>query len=452
MDTLLIITTFIPLASAGLIALCAGAGREAVRAIALVSTLLTLGCAAWLAASAPSSEELAKQAEAVEKTAAESKRAIAEDVAAELRRTFGVKGVSETPAAEEFEGLYHDPLGLGFFHDPGPLELPVYKADPIELDVFPRPPDWLNYQQRVVPISEDFTLDHIGAIKEELGEQQPEIPSGEFAVSDYAWMPLGSPVDIRFSLGLDGLSVWLYALSALLLVTSVLVSWNAISQRPALFYGMLLLLQTGCLGVFAARDILLFYVFFEFTLIPLFFLIGIWGSDQRRYAAIKFFLFTLAGSVLTLLGLLAIVIWNYFYSGTSLISFSIPEITQNLGATPIPISIQIWIFFALFAGFAVKVPLFPLHTWLPLAHTEAPTAGSVILAGVLLKIGTYGFLRFNMPMLPAATAELSPLLLWLSVAGDRSLPDCFTQRYGSIEIGNRGGIIVEGTRLHAPLD
>jgi NADH-quinone oxidoreductase subunit M len=170
--------------------------------------------------------------------------------------------------------------------------------------------------------------------------------------------------------------------------------------------------------VFAARDIILFYVFFEATLIPLFFLIGIWGSEQRRYAAVKFFLYTLAGSVLTFLGLLAIVLWDYFHAGQGVLRFSIVELTESLQASPLrPVSLQVLVFIALFAGFAIKVPLFPLHTWLPLAHVQAPTAGSVILAGVLLKIGTYGFVRFSLPMLPEASALAMPWILWLSVAG-----------------------------------
>jgi NADH-quinone oxidoreductase subunit M len=180
---------------------------------------------------------------------------------------------------------------------------------------------------------------------------------------------------------------------------------------------MLLMLEFGCLGVFAARDIMLFYVFFEFTLIPLFFLIGIWGSEDRRYAAIKFFLFTLAGSLLTFLGLLAIVIWHKQHSGQAYLTFSIADLTTYLQQNPMPAKMQLWVFLALFAGFAIKVPLFPLHTWLPLAHVQAPTAGSVILAGVLLKIGTYGFARFSIPMLPQAAVECMPWILWLSVAG-----------------------------------
>ncbi len=239
-----------------------------------------------------------------------------------------------------------------------------------------------------------------------------------FAASDYPWFAAaGIPLDIRFSVALDGLGLWLFALTALLLLVSVLISWDSITEQQSLYYPLLLVLGTGMLGVFVARDIILFYLFFEFTLVPLFFLIGIWGSDNRRYAAIKFFLFTLAGSVLTLLGLLAIVLWDWNNGGGRPMTFSIPELTAHLQAHAMPFHLQVWLFVALFAGFAIKVPLFPLHTWLPLAHVEAPAAGSVLLAGVLLKIGTYGFLRFNLPMLPDATAASMPWLLWLSVAG-----------------------------------
>jgi NADH-quinone oxidoreductase subunit M len=242
---------------------------------------------------------------------------------------------------------------------------------------------------------------------------------GEYAVTDLAWVggQADSLLDIRFSVGLDGLGVWLFGLSALLMVTAVLVSWEAIDDRAGLFYGMLLLLECGCLGVFAARDVILFYVFFEFTLIPLFFLIGIWGSEERRYAAMKFFLYTLAGSVLTFLGLLGIVLWDFYHAGGSSIRFSIPDLTASLQSHPIEPSLQLLIFAALFAGFAIKVPLFPVHTWLPLAHVQAPTAGSVILAGILLKIGTYGFVRFSIPMLPDAAVAAMPWVLWLSVLG-----------------------------------
>jgi NADH-quinone oxidoreductase subunit M len=237
-----------------------------------------------------------------------------------------------------------------------------------------------------------------------------------FCVVDVPWLGVHSAWDIRFSVGLDGLGLWLFGLSALLLVTCVLVSWEAIDRNEPLFYAMLLLLECGCLGVFAARDIILFYVFFEFTLIPLFFLIGVWGSEQRQLAARKFFLFTLVGSVLTFLSLLAIVLWDYRH--TAELTFSIPELTRSLQVNPLrPMGWQVAVFFGLFAGFAVKVPLFPLHTWLPLAHVQAPTAGSVFLAAILLKIGTYGFVRFNIAMLPEATVACMPLMLWLAVAG-----------------------------------
>jgi NADH-quinone oxidoreductase subunit M len=241
-----------------------------------------------------------------------------------------------------------------------------------------------------------------------------------FAATDFAWLgPMAPSIDVRFSVGLDGLSLWLFALTSLLMVVAILVSWESIRDRASLYYRLLLVLETGMLGVFVARDIILFYVFFEFTLIPLFFVIGIWGGPERRWASMKFFLFTFAGSVLTLLGLLTIVAWCYFHSTDAApkLTFSIPAVTRALGDHPIERVWQFWIFAALFAGFAIKVPLFPLHTWLPLAHVEAPTAGSVLLAGVLLKLGTYGFARFNLPMLPQATAALMPWLLGISVAG-----------------------------------
>ncbi|MCE5268340.1 MAG: NADH-quinone oxidoreductase subunit M [Planctomycetaceae bacterium] len=246
-----------------------------------------------------------------------------------------------------------------------------------------------------------------------------ECPEGGFAYNDFTWA--GSLLDVHFHIALDGLSLWLFALTALLMVVAVLVSWEAIAERTSLYYRLLLILETGMLGVFVARDIILFYVFFEFTLVPLFFLIGIWGGPERRRAAAKFFLFTFAGSVLTLLGLLSIVLWNYYEPSVDpalrSLTFSIPDLTEALRNHPMDPTLQIWVFLALFAGFAIKVPLWPLHTWLPLAHVEAPTAGSVILAGVLLKVGAYGFARFNVAMLPQATAALMPWLLWLSLAG-----------------------------------
>jgi NADH-quinone oxidoreductase subunit M len=240
-----------------------------------------------------------------------------------------------------------------------------------------------------------------------------------FARIDVPWLT-GGVFDVRLSLGLDGLSLWMFGLSALLSVTAVFVSWDAVKERPVGFYGLLLVLEAAMLGVFAARDLLLFYVFFEFTLVPLFFLIGIWGHEERRKAAVKFFVYTLAGSLLTFLGLLTIVLWNTFHTGT--VTFDIESLTDATMLHPLPMTaeggwLQLVVFLALLAGFAVKVPIVPLHTWLPLAHVEAPTGGSVDLAGVLLKIGIYGFLRFSMPMLPEATAAAAPWLFALGVVG-----------------------------------
>jgi NADH-quinone oxidoreductase subunit M len=244
------------------------------------------------------------------------------------------------------------------------------------------------------------------------------IGAAQFAVTEFAWLGwTGAPIDVRFSVGLDGLSLWLFALTALLGLVAVLVSWEAIREQGGRFYRLLLVLQAGMLGVFCARDIILFYLFFEFTLIPLFFVIGIWGHEERQFAAMKFFLFTLAGSLLTFLGLLTIVLWDHYLTPGGPLTFSIPQLTQDLAARPLPQSVQLWVFLALFAGFAIKVPLFPLHTWLPLAHVQAPTAGSVILAGLMLKLGGYGFLRFSVPLLPDAAVQCMPWLLGLSVTG-----------------------------------
>jgi len=235
----------------------------------------------------------------------------------------------------------------------------------------------------------------------------------------------GSGPDIQFALGVDGLSLWLIALSALLMIPAVLVSWEAVQDRPASFYALMLLLESGLIGVFAAQDIILFYIFFEFTLIPLFFMVGIWGGHDRRFAARRFFIYTLAGSMLTFLGLLFIVVSYWWISPVHELTFSISRLTEGIsdltqsnrvaaeywsGASP-------WIFLALFAGFAIKVPLFPFHTWLPLAHVEAPTAGSVLLAGVLLKIGSYGFLRFALPLVPGACWLMFDFVAILAVIG-----------------------------------
>jgi NADH-quinone oxidoreductase subunit M len=234
---------------------------------------------------------------------------------------------------------------------------------------------------------------------------------------------------IQFYVGLDGMNVWLIVLTAILMVASVLISWNSIEERVHEFHAWLLALGFGMTGVFLAFDIILFYVFFELTLVPLFFLIGIWGGPERRYAARKFFVYTLAGSLITFLGLLAMVIVCYHRSSPHELTFSIPELVAKFnllltqadndpGAHAFYQTLQFWVFFALMAGFAIKVPLFPVHTWLPLAHVEAPTAGSVLLAGVLLKMGTYGFMRLALPLAPDAAITIGvPLIGTLSVVG-----------------------------------
>ena len=225
---------------------------------------------------------------------------------------------------------------------------------------------------------------------------------------------------VRYEFGIDGMALLLVLLTTLLGVLAFLSSWSAITTRQKEYYVFLLLLQTGMLGVFMALDFFLFYVFWEVMLVPMYFLIGIWGGPRKLYAAIKFFLYTLVGSVLMLLGILAL----YFFNQEGLFgweglgneaTFSILQFHQ-IGAS-IPADLQFWIFLVFFIGFAIKVPMFPFHTWLPDAHVEAPTAGSVILAGVLLKMGTYGFVRFSLPILPDATLELLPWMAALSIIG-----------------------------------
>ena len=216
---------------------------------------------------------------------------------------------------------------------------------------------------------------------------------------------------VQFYFGIDGISLLLILLTTLLGFIAVLSSWSAISDRVREYYCYLLILQVGMLGVFMALDFFLFYVFWEVMLVPMYFIIGVWGGPRKLYAAIKFFLYTLAGSVLLLLGILALYFHQYNVKG--IWSFDILGF-QALG---IPGDFQYWIFLAFFVGFAIKVPLFPFHTWLPDAHVEAPTAGSVILAGVLLKMGTYGFVRLSLPILPEASKECLPWLMVICVIG-----------------------------------
>jgi NADH-quinone oxidoreductase subunit M len=209
---------------------------------------------------------------------------------------------------------------------------------------------------------------------------------------------------IRYALGIDGISLWLILLTTLLTPICVIASWTAIKTRVREFMIALLVMETTMVGVFCALDFVLFYVFWEMMLIPMYLIIGVWGGPNRIYAAIKFFLFTLAGSFLLLIAIIVL-----FMQGGH--TFDI----QALSRSHYSPTVQAWVFWAFFAAFAVKVPMFPLHTWLPDAHVEAPTAGSVILASVLLKMGTYGFLRFSLPMLPQATWRFTPIILSLSI-------------------------------------
>ncbi|UYN88886.1 MAG: NADH-quinone oxidoreductase subunit M [Anaerolineales bacterium] len=222
---------------------------------------------------------------------------------------------------------------------------------------------------------------------------------------DYDWIQAAGWT-IKYAMGIDGLSILLVLLTTFLTPIAILSTWHAVEERVRDFMVFFLLLEVGMLGVFLAQDLFLFYIFWEFTLVPMYFLIGIWGGAQRMYAAIKFFLYTMAGSILMLLAIL----WLGINQG----SFHLPTLLE-LGN--IPAQEQFWLFLAFAAAFAIKVPMWPLHSWLPDAHVQAPTAGSVILAGVLLKLGTYGFLRFNLQLFPQAAVELAPAMATLAVIG-----------------------------------
>jgi NADH-quinone oxidoreductase subunit M len=221
------------------------------------------------------------------------------------------------------------------------------------------------------------------------------------------WIQIGSTWNINYHLGVDGLSVLLVLLTTFLTPLSIASTWDAIEDRVKEFMIFFLLLEVGMTGVFVAQDLFLFYIFWEFTLVPMYFLVGIWGGPRKIYAAIKFFLYTMAGSILMLLAIL--------YLGITQGTFSVPEIIAR--ASSIAPNVQALLFWGFAAAFAIKVPVWPLHSWLPDAHVEAPTAGSVILAGVLLKLGTYGFLRFNLGMFPEAAVRYAPVMAVLAVIG-----------------------------------
>jgi NADH-quinone oxidoreductase subunit M len=216
---------------------------------------------------------------------------------------------------------------------------------------------------------------------------------------------------INYHIGIDGISLFLVILTTVLTPIAILASWNSISDRVKGFFISLLMLEAGVIGVFVSLDLVLFFLFWEVMLIPMYFLIGIWGHDRRIYAAVKFILYTMFGSILMLVGIL----WLFNRTG----SFDLPVIQSALQSGRVALSRneELLVFGAFFLAFAIKVPLFPLHTWLPDAHTEAPTAGSIMLAGVLLKMGTYGMLRFCLPLFPAASHQLAPVVAVLAIIG-----------------------------------
>ncbi|RME46562.1 MAG: NADH-quinone oxidoreductase subunit M [Chloroflexi bacterium] len=236
-------------------------------------------------------------------------------------------------------------------------------------------------------------------------EFQPQ--AGLQFIEHAAWIP---QLGINYFLAVDGISVLLIPLSTLLTLVSVLFSWN-VTDRQKEFMAFMLVMETGMLGVFAALDLFLFYVFWEAALIPMYFLIGVWGHENRIYATVKFILYTMAGSVLMLVAIVVLSFLNHRVTGV--FTFDWREL-QQMGLAP---ATQTWLFLAFALAFAIKVPLFPFHTWLPDAHVEAPTAGSVLLAGILLKMGTYGFLRFCLPFFPEATLRFLPLVVVLAIIG-----------------------------------
>lgn len=216
---------------------------------------------------------------------------------------------------------------------------------------------------------------------------------------------------LAYYVGIDGISLWLIILTTFFVPLCILCSWTYIQEKVKAFLISMLLLETAMIGTFVALDLIIFYVFWELMLIPMFLLIGVWGGPRRIYSAVKFFLYTAAGSLLMFVAIIYLYYYNYKITGIA--TFNLLE----LYSLHIPVSIQFWLCVAFFLAFAVKVPMFPLHTWLPDAHVEAPTAGSVILAAILLKMGTYGFLRFAMPLFPYAAHQLLPVIAVLAIAG-----------------------------------
>jgi len=242
-------------------------------------------------------------------------------------------------------------------------------------------------------------------------ESAPRDAFGFRFVHETNWI---ESLGVKYVVGVDGISMLLVLLTTMLGFIAILSSWTSIKRKVPEYYAAMLLLQTGMLGVFVSLDFFLFYIFWEVMLVPMYFIIGVWGGPRKIYAAVKFFIYTLLGSLLMLIGILAL----YLYHGsvTELYTFDV-RVLQGMGAWTDWFQLQYWVWLAFFVGFAIKVPMFPFHTWLPDAHVEAPTAGSVILAGVLLKMGTYGFIRFSLPIMPEATKYFLPFALGLSIVG-----------------------------------
>lgn len=231
------------------------------------------------------------------------------------------------------------------------------------------------------------------------------------------FVPWIKAINTNYHVGVDGLSLWLVILTTFIMPIAVISTWNAVEKRATAFYIFLLLLESAMLGVFVSLDLLVFYLFFEASLIPMFFLIGIWGGDNRIYAAIKFFIFTALGSLLMLVAIIALYYLALDQTGVGTFDFVTLTSMLKTGGLIFEASTGTLLFLAFALAFAIKVPLFPFHTWLPDAHTEAPTAGSVILAAVLLKMGTYGLMRFNFVLFPEASREFAPLFIVLAIIG-----------------------------------
>ena len=241
----------------------------------------------------------------------------------------------------------------------------------------------------------------------ELPTAPPPLP-GYLLVQDLPWIPT---FGIRYLLALDGISLMMVLLTSVTVCAGLLVSWRSIQERVPLFLLLMLVMESSVMGVFLALDLALFYLFWEAMLVPMFLMIGIWGHGQRIYSTLKFFLFTLAGSLAMLLAIITLHIQHTQKTGMA--SFALPELLQ----TRLPLEWQIWLFAAFFLAFAVKFPLVPLHTWLPDAHTDAPTAGSIVLAALLLKTGSYGLIRFGYPLFPEAARMAVPLMFGLAIFG-----------------------------------